>query len=313
MNIKKILQGSLLGAGLLFFCLAQSCLAATGSLVSVEWLAKNLHHNNMVVLDVSTFTHYEKGHIPGAVKAFGPWQTMNENFIGFMMPPVADLETMLCGYGVNNDSQIVLYDEGVTAEDTAKSARALWSLHALGHTRVAILDGGFAAWEFEEQAVSQKAATPLKGNFTASIQTDKVVDLAQVKKKLGTVVLVDSRLPEEHFGHEKKSHIKRAGHLPGSMLWPAAYMTNAGIELSPSYFKDREILAKMAMGVGIPTDKQSEIIVYSNHGLSAALEYFTLHDLLGYSNVRIFDGSVLEAAAAADIPMEVDGWGYKKL
>jgi len=313
MNIKKILQVLLVGAGLLLFGLVQSGLAATGSLVSVEWLAKNLHRDNMVILDVGAFTHYEKGHIPGAVKAFGPWQTMDEDFVGFMMPPVADLEAMLRSYGVNNNSQIVLYDEGVTAEDTAKSARALWSLHVLGHTKVAILDGGFAGWEFEEQAVSQKAATPSKGNFTASVQKDKVVDLAQIKKKLGNVVLVDTRLPEEHFGHEKKSHIKRAGHLPGSMLWPAVYMTNAGVELSPSFFKDTATLAKMAAGVGIPDDKTSEIIVYSNHGLSAALDYFTLHDLLGYSNVKIFDGSVLQAAAAADVPMEMDSWGYKKL
>ena len=54
-------------------------------------LSKNLQKKDMVILDVGAFTHYEKKHIPGAVKAFGPWQTMNEEFVGFMMPPVDEL------------------------------------------------------------------------------------------------------------------------------------------------------------------------------------------------------------------------------
>jgi thiosulfate/3-mercaptopyruvate sulfurtransferase len=129
----------------------------------------------------------------------------------------------------------------------------------------------------------------------------------------GKVVLVDTRIPEEHFGQEKVSHIKRFGHLPGSRLWPAKYMTNAGVDFAPSFLKDVEELKQMAMGVGIPADKNVEIITYSNQGTSAAMGYFVLHDILGYKNVRIFDGSLLEYAPEKDLPMETNSWGYRAM
>ena len=313
MNVLKKIQTAFIGIAMLFLWLPATGMAATNSLVNVHWLASNLHKKDVVILDVSTFTNYEKSHIPGAVKAFGPWQIMNETFVGFMMPTVNDLQEMIRSYGVNSNTRIVLYDEGITVADTAKSARALWTLHALGHTKVAILDGGFAAWNLDEMAVSNKAATPSRGNFSASYQQNKIADMAEVKSQIGSTVMVDCRVPDEHFGHEKKSHVKRFGHLPHSMLWPATYLTDAGVELSPSYFKDTKNLATMAAGVGIPKNKKTEVILYSNHGLSAALDYFVLHDILGYSNVKLFDGSILEAAADSSVPMEQDKWGYKKL
>jgi len=288
--------------------------AGTQKLVSVDWLARNLKTPNVVVLDVGAFTQYERGHIPGAVKAFGPWQTMNDEYVGFMMPKVEDLVRMLRSYGVNNDSYVILYDEGVTAQDTAKSARALWTLEALGHDKVAILDGGFAAWKQAKKAVSGEPIVPRPGNFSGRLVKSKLATMREVKKALHSsrVVFVDDRLPEEDFGHEKKSYIKRFGHLPESRLWPADFMTNAGIEFSPSFMRDTSELQQMAKGVGIPADKNAEIITYSNRGLQAAMGYYVLHDLLGYRNVRLFDGSILEAAADKSIPMETNGWGYRK-
>ena len=314
MNTCKAKLAVLLSAVMILAGSAGSALAGGQPLVSIDWLAKNLNTSGVVILDVGDFTHYEKNHIPGAIKAFGPWQTMNDQFVGFMMPKTDDLVAMLRSYGVNNDSQIIVYDEGVTAMDTCRSARALWTLHVLGHDNVAILDGGFAAWEQAEKPVTNKATTPTEaGNFTAKMMTDKVATLAEVQKKIGTnAVFVDNRLPTEFFGHEKKSHIKRFGHLPNSRVWPASYMSNAGIKLSPAFMKDTKILGQMAAGVGIPADKNAEIIAYSNHGLQAALGYFVLHDLLGYTNVKIFDGSILEAAQNKDVPMERYAWGYMK-
>jgi len=314
MNIWKNKLAVLLAAVMILICTSASALAGTPPLVSIDWLSKNLNKSGMVILDVGAFTHYEKNHIPGAVKAFGPWQTMNDEFVGFMMPKTDALVEMLREYGVNNDSYIILYDEGVTATDTCKSARALWTLHILGHDKVSILDGGFAAWEQKDKPVSNKAATPGRGDFTAKMVTGKLATLADIKKKIGSdkTVLLDNRATTEFFGHEKKSHVKRYGHLPNARIWPASYMSNAGINLSPAFMKDTETLAKMAEGVGIPADKNVEIITYSNHGLQAALGYFVLHDLLGYTNVKIFDGSILEAAPDKDVPMDKYAWGYMK-
>lgn len=287
-------------------------LMAGDSLVSVDWLASNLQKKDLVILDVGAFTHYEKNHIPGAVKAFGPWQTMNDEFVGFMMPKTDELEQMLRDFGVNNESFVVVYDEGVTVKDTAKSARALWTLHALGHAKVAILDGGYSAWERAEKPVSTDLTILAPGNFTAQFKPSKVATLAEVKSKVGSgqVIFLDTRIPEEHFGHEKVSHIKRFGHIPGSKLWPDKYMTNAGVDFAPSLLKDTHELEQMAKGVGIPADKNTEIIAYSNHGKSAAMGYFVLHDILGYRNVKIYDGSILEYAPLKNLAMETNGWGY---
>jgi thiosulfate/3-mercaptopyruvate sulfurtransferase len=314
MNTYRIKLAALFAAVILIAYASAAVAAGTQKLVSVDWLARNLKTPNVVVLDVGAFTQYERGHIPGAVKAFGPWQTMNDMFVGFMMPKVEDLVRMLRGYGVNDNSYIILYDEGVTAQDTAKSARALWTLHALGHDRVAILDGGFAAWKQAEKHISSEPTIPWPGNFTGKFVKSGLATMDDVKKALHSprVVFVDNRLPEEDFGHEKKSYIKRYGHLPGSRLWPADFMTNAGIEFSPSFLRDTAELQKMAKGVGIPADKNVEIITYSNRGLQAAMGYYVLHDLLGYRNVKLFDGSILEAAADKSVPMETDSWGYKK-
>jgi thiosulfate/3-mercaptopyruvate sulfurtransferase len=314
MNTYKAGMAGILAAVILIACSSGFALAAPRALVSVDWLAGNLKAPDIVVLDVGAFTQYERNHIPGAVKAFGPWQTMNDKFVGFMMPKTDDLVRMLRSYGVNKDSFVIIYDEGVTAQDTAKSARALWTLEALGHNKVAILDGGFAAWKDAGKPVSGEPVVPWPGNFGGRLVKAKVATLGEVKKALGSsrVVFVDNRLPEEDFGHEKRSYVKRYGHLPGSRLWPASFMTNAGIDFSPSFMRDMAELKAMAEGAGIPADRNTEIITYSNQGLQAAMGYFVLHDLLGYKNVRLFDGSALESAADRSVPMEANSWGYRK-
>jgi len=179
---------------------------------------------------------------------------------------------------------------------------------------VAILDGGFAAWKDAGKPVSSEPVVPWPGNFSGTLVSAKVATLVEVKKALGSsrMVFVDNRLPDEHFGQEKRSYVKRYGHLPGSRLWPASFMTNAGSDFSPSSMRDMAELKEMAEGVGIPTDKNVEIITYSTQGLEAAMGYFVLHDLLGYKNVKLFDGSILESAADKSVPMETNSWGYKK-
>lgn len=304
----------LLGAFLVMFCLPGLVLAAGDSLVSVDWLAKNLNKKNIVILDVSEFIHYEKRHIPGAVKGFGPWLTMNSDFVGFMMPEEADLVSMIKEYGVNDDSFVVVYDEGVTAKDTGKSARALWTLHAMGLNNVAILNGGMSAWEQTEKPTSTKATAPLAGDFSGKLTQTRVASLADVKEKIGSskVYFVDNRSPEQYFGHEKNSEISRTGHLTGALLLPSSYMTVAGVGFAPSYFRDVKELQQMAKGIHLPSDKNVEIITYSNHGLAAAMGYFVFHDMLGYKNVKVFDGSILEASENEDVAMVVNRWAWVK-
>ncbi len=312
MKAMNRIRASLIGAIIFLFCIPALSCAGSAHLVSVGWLASHMKQKNLVVLDVSDFTHYEQHHIPGAVRAFGPWQVMNADFVGFMMPSQDQLVKMLRTYGVNNNSSVVIYDEGNTASDTAKSARALWTINVLGHKRVAILNGGFSAWKRAGKKVTTQDVAPLYGNFTAKPVPALVATLKEVEKKIGSkkVVFIDNRGADEYFGQEKRSYIKRFGHLPGALLWPASYMTNAGVDFSPSFFRNVKALRKMAKGVGLPVDKNVEIITYSNQGLAGAMGYYVLHDILGYRNVKLYDGSILQAAAVSAVPLKINGWGF---
>ena len=286
---------------------------ADNGLVTIEWLSKHLNDKGLVILDVRTFPKYIKSHIPGAIRAFGPWQKTNAKFIGFMTPPVDQLENMLRDYGVSNDSLIIIYDQGMTSSDTSKSARALWTLHYLGHSKCAILNGGFNAWEQKEKSITAKPTVPMTGTFKANVVPNKLITLDDVKRKLGKkncCIIVDLRQPHEHFGHEKKSYISRFGHLRGSLLMPAAYMTIGGQDFSPAYLRSKNRLKQMVSGCGIPANPNVEIIVYSNKGLDAALGYFVLNNILGYKNVRLFDGSMLEASKDKDVPITRYSWGW---
>ncbi len=311
---KSMIIAAIVAVSMLFtaYCVGAAPKVSSDGLVTVEWLSKHMDDRGVVILDVRTFPKYMKNHIPGAIRAFGPWRLTNEKFVGFMAPPVGELEEMLREFGVSNDSLVIIYDQGMTSSDTAKSARALWTLHMLGHTNVAILDGGFNAWEQKELPLTATPAIPVRGNFTAKPVAKKAISLEEVQKKLGSkgTIFLDCRIPAEHFGHEKKSNIARFGHLPGSLLMPASFLTIGGQNFSPAYLRKKDELRQMASGVGLPNNSGAEIVVYSNTGEEAALCYFVLNNMLGYNNVRLFDGSVLEAAKAKDIAMVRYSWGW---
>jgi thiosulfate/3-mercaptopyruvate sulfurtransferase len=284
--------------------------SGTDALVSTQWLMEHLNDPKVVVLDVRTFPKYIKSHIPGAVRAFGPWRSMNSSFVGFMAPPAEEMQEMLRGFGVSDDSFVILYDQGMTSSDTAKSARALWTLNLLGHEKCAILDGGFNAWEQKSLPVTYIPAIPSRGNFTAKVNKRLAITLDELEKGGSKRILVDNREPFHHFGHEKKAFVKKFGHIKGSLLMPGAYMTIGGQNFSPAYLRSMDELKEMVRGVGIPDDHNAEIVVYSNTGEEAALGYFVLAKMLGYRNVRLFDGSMLEAARAPGVEIVRYSWGW---
>lgn len=89
-------------------------------------------------------------------------------------------------------------------------------------------------------------------------------------------------------------------------------MTHAGINRAPAYVLDKGDLKTMAKGVGLPWSwsKSENIIVYCNSSQFAGLGYFVLHNVLGYKNVSVFDGSMLEYAANDELPMANFAWGF---
>ncbi len=290
-----------------------SAAMAASSLVTTDWLAKNLDAKGLVILDVRTENNYKVGHIPGAVNLpYDNLEPKNEDRECNLMPTPEKLTEMLQKLGINTSSHVVIYDHGNTTSDATKGASAFWILDAVGKKDVSYLNGGFTKWTFEGRIIDNKIPTPAAGDFVAELNKKKVATRKEVAANLKnhTAILLDVRGSEQHFGFSKRGDVERFGHIPGSLSWPADFMTHAGINRAPAYVLGESELATMAKGVGLPTDKNRNIIVYCNSSQYAGLGFFVLQELLGYKNVSVYDGSMLEYAADEKLPLATNSWGF---
>ncbi len=287
--------------------------AGVNPLVTTKWLAGHLGDKNLVLIDVRTVTNYGVGHLPGAVNMpYAKFEPMSEDDSCRLMPSAADLTALLRGMGVNASSHVVVYDQGNTASDATKGAASCWILDAMGMNNVSYLDGGFTKWTFEGRIIDNKKPAPKAGNFTAKLDPARVATLKEVRAavKAKNVILLDARSADQHFGATKSGEVERFGHIPGSLDMPAPYLTNAGINRAPAYLKAKKVLAAIVSGIGLTKNKNAEIIVYCNSGQFAGLDYFVLHRILGYKNVSVFDGSMMEYAGHDKLPLVRFAWGH---
>lgn len=295
------------------FTVSTPSAANADSLVTTDWLAKNLDAKGLVILDVRTESNYGVGHIPGAVNIpYNQWDPRNEERKCNLMPPAAQMTEILKKLGVNTSSHVVIYDHGNTTSDTTEGISAFWVMDTMGHKNISYLNGGFTKWTFEGKIIDKKVPAPAPGDFVASVNDSKVSSLEDVinNVKNKTAIFLDVRDSDQHFGTQKRHDVIRTGHIPGSLTWPADFMTNAGSNRAPAYVLSTDDLATMAKGVGLPSDKSRKIIVYCNSSQFAGLGFFVLQEMLGYKNVSVYDGSILEYAAHEDLPMVNFSWGF---
>ena len=283
------------------------------NLVSTAWLAKNMGAPRLVVVDVRTGDNYAFAHLPGAVSLpyFTGCEVWNKARMCRLMPPPSSFTKEMRALGVNQDSHVVIYDQGNTIGDATEGVTATWVMDAMGVKNVSYLDGGFTKWTFEGRKVVKTLPKPAPGNFTARRDMSKVATLKDVVAILKThkAVFVDARSANQYFGVSKEAAVLRFGHIPGSLNWPAPFMDNAGVDLAPATLRSKQELEKQAEGVGIPAGKNTPIIVYCNSGQFAGMGYFVLHDILGYRNVKEYDGSMLEYAQH-NLPLAKYSWGW---
>ncbi|MBU0665179.1 MAG: hypothetical protein KJ990_11630 [Proteobacteria bacterium] len=295
------------------FTVSTPSAANADSLVTTDWLAKNLDAKGLVILDVRTESNYGVGHIPGAVNLpYDQWDPKNEERKCNLMPTAAQMTEILKKLGVNASSHVVIYDHGNSTSDATKGISAFWIMDSMGHKNISYLNGGFTKWTFEGKIIDNKVPTPVPGDFVVSLNDAKVASLEEVTSNLKnkTAIFLDVRDSDQHFGFQKRHDVNRFGHIPGSLTWPADFMTHAGINRAPAYVLSADELAIMAKGVGLPSDKSSNIIVYCNSSQFAGLGFFVLQEMLGYDNVSVYDGSILEYAGIEDLPMDNFSWGF---
>lgn len=268
----------------------------TSILVEANWLAQPLLAKELVIIDVRPQNDYKLGHIPGAVNLSLSQITDAKNPVRGMLVPKEQFETIIRGVGVNQDSTVVIYDEG----NSPNPARLFWALHYYGFERIAILNGGFTQWRKQSLPVDTKGPSRSPGNFMAVANPLRIADKAYVKQSLGKtgVVILDVRNPEEYEGSIKST--QRVGHIPGAINLD--WVNNLTMVEGVAKMKPALELSKLYESLGVTIDK--EIIVNCQTGVRASQAYFTLK-YLGYGQVRLYDGSWEEWGNDLSLPVEV--------
>jgi len=284
---------------LMFILLPSIVLAQmAGPIVSTNDLEKNLTNPKVVVLDVRKVEEYKAGHIPGAFNVFyGTWAIKKGTLLN-ELPPIDDLSDVIGGAGIDKDSLVVIVGKTDKVPDQFDMTRVAWTLKYLGVANVAILDGGQNQWAKENKPLSQDMVQAKAKPFKTSINQGLFVDKAFVMSKIGQAAIIDTRAPAFFEGKEKLAFVPKMGRIKGAVNLPVgALYTPEGL------YKDKATLAALA-GKVVGTDLTKEMILYCDTGKTCTSWALIMTDLLGYKDVKVYDGSSMEWLADPAAPSE---------
>jgi thiosulfate/3-mercaptopyruvate sulfurtransferase len=267
-------------------------------LVTADWAEKNIGADKVVFVEVDEdTTAYDGGHIPGAVKV--NWSTELQDQVRRDLVNKEQFEALLSAKGIANDDTVVLYG----GNNNWFAAYAYWYFKLYGHEQVKLLDGGRKKWELDGRPytrdVPQRAAT----NYQASDQDLSIRAFRDdAVAAIGSHNLVDVRSPDEFAGrlsapaHLPQEQAQRNGHIPTAISVPWSKAAN-----EDGTFKSDEELKALYAAAGINDDKPT--IAYCRIGERSSHSWFALHELLGYSDVRNYDGSWTEYGSLVGVPI----------
>ncbi len=269
-------------------------------LVTAEWAEQNLETPGVVFVEVDEDTSaYDGGHIPGAVKI--DWKTELQDPVRRDFVDRAGFEKLLSAKGVANSDKVVLYG----GNNNWFAAYAYWYFKLYGHGDVQLLDGGRKKWELDGRPLSKDTVTRDESEYKAQEQDvairafrDEVVDAINAKN------LVDVRSPDEFSGkllapaHLPQEQAQRAGHIPSAINVPWSKAAN-----EDGTFRSSDELRELYKEAGI--DESKATIAYCRIGERSSHTWFALHELLGYSDVKNYDGSWTEYGSLVGVPVEI--------
>jgi thiosulfate/3-mercaptopyruvate sulfurtransferase len=270
------------------------------ALVETDWLEEHLNDENLRIIEVDEDTSaYEKGHISGAVG--WNWNTDLHAKIGRDYVTRAELSDLLSRAGVGDDTTVVLYG----GNNNWFAAYAYWILKLRGFDDVKLLNGGRKKWELESRELTHEVPSYQPTGLTlAAPERDDIRALRdQVLSKLADAKFVDVRSPEEFRGeklapdHLPQEQAQVPGHIPGAANVPWGKAAN-----EDGTFKSADELRALYEAAGVTDDK--EVIAYCRIGERSSHTWFALTELLGYRNVKNYDGSWTEYGSLVGAPVE---------
>jgi thiosulfate/3-mercaptopyruvate sulfurtransferase len=271
-------------------------------IVTTDWLEKNGGDPTLRIVDIRTPEEYKAGHVGNAINiVYGSW-AVERNNLKNQLPENEDLIDLLESSGIDMATPVVVVGKVDALPDQMKSTRVAWTLRYAGVSQVGVLDGGFNKWTADKKPMSTDPGKREGAKGKASPNKQLLASKADVTAKLGKGAIVDTRLPDFFFGISKLPFVAREGHILHSENLPSAWIfTKEGA------FKTKEELSAYAAGV-VGKDKTAEIITYCDTGLLASGWWFVLSEVLGYQNVKLYDGSMQEWAADQGAPMAQYSW-----
>jgi thiosulfate/3-mercaptopyruvate sulfurtransferase len=269
------------------------------TLVSTDWLAANLKTENVVVVESDEdVLLYSTGHIPGAVKI--DWHTdLNDAVLRDYLDGEQFAELM-SAKGISRDTTVILYGDN----KNWWAAYTLWVFKLFGHEDVRLLDGGREAWIAEGRELTTDATTSPRANYPAAVRNDSDIRayrdevLAHIGKPM-----VDVRSPQEYSGEKTQlpnfpdEGALRGGHIPGAASIPWSKAAN-----EDSTFKDVVALKELYLQQE-ELDPSEDTIAYCRIGERSSHTWFVLKYLLGFKNVKNYDGSWTEWGSLVGVPI----------
>jgi len=268
------------------------------ALVTADWAEKNLGAPGIVFIEVDEDTSaYDAGHIPGAIKL--DWKADLQDPVRRDFLNKQQFEALLSERGVGNDDTVILYG----GNNNWFAAYAYWYFKLYGHRDVRLLDGGRKKWELDNRPLSTDEVRRPATVYTAQEPDTSIRAFRdEVVAAIGTKNLVDVRSPDEYAGrllapaHLPQEQAQRAGHIPTAVNVPWSKAAN-----EDGTFKSDDELRELYAAAGL--DESKPTIAYCRIGERSSHTWFVLRELLGYRDVKNYDGSWTEYGSLVGVPV----------
>ncbi len=269
------------------------------NLVTPGWLAERLHDPDVAVIDCrftlgkpgQGLAEYRARHIPGAL-----YFDLEQDLSGkkgahggrHPLPETDALVRLFSAAGIDHDVTVVAYDD----QDMAMAGRLWWLLRYLGHDKVKVLDGGFAAWRREGLPLTDEIVTRKARTFEPNLRPGMLATVAHVQERAPHTPLLDSRAPERYRGDTEPLDPK-AGHIPGARnYFFKENLTDNGTMRPADHLRERFA----------PVLDADQLIVYCGSGVTACVNLLALSEI-GRSDAKLYLGSWSDWSSYDHLPV----------